>query len=76
MENSPIKPDKESVEESQKPQNEGPEVKEKNEEPVVNAIDEQDDETPKFSRKHDFTHTHPTHAKHKNFGLDHEPGAF
>ena len=30
----------------------------------------------KVDRKNDFTHTHPTHAKHKNFGFDHEPGAF
>jgi hypothetical protein len=29
----------------------------------------------KVSREHDFTHTHPTHAKHKTFGADHEPGA-
>ncbi|WP_026898757.1 hypothetical protein [Daejeonella oryzae] len=28
----------------------------------------------KVSRDHDFTHTHPTHAKHKSFGTDHEPG--
>ena len=33
------------------------------------------DNTPKVTREHDFTHTHPTHAKHKNFGMDHEPGA-
>jgi hypothetical protein len=26
--------------------------------------------------KHDFAHTHPSHARHKNFGMDHEPGAF
>ena len=31
---------------------------------------------PKVSRTHDFTHTHPSHARHKQFGLDHEPGAF
>lgn len=30
----------------------------------------------KLSRKNDFSHTHPTHAHHKNFGMDHEPGAF
>lgn len=30
----------------------------------------------KVSREHDFTHTHPTHARHKTFGTDHEPGAF
>ena len=30
----------------------------------------------KVDRKHDFTHTHPDHAKHKNFGFDHEPGSF
>lgn len=30
----------------------------------------------KVSRSHDFTHTHPNHARHKQFGLDHEPGAF
>ncbi len=34
------------------------------------------EKTPKVDRKHDFTHTHPDHAHHKNFGLDHEPGAF
>ncbi len=30
----------------------------------------------KIDRTKDFTHTHPNHAKHKNFGFDHEPGAF
>ena len=33
-------------------------------------------EASKFSRAHDFSHTHPSHAKHKIFGIDHEPGAF
>lgn len=31
---------------------------------------------PRISRSHDFSHTHPSHARHKQFGLDHEPGAF
>ena len=31
---------------------------------------------PQAYRARDFAHVHPTHAKHKNFGIDHEPGAF
>ena len=30
----------------------------------------------KVSREHNFSHTHPSHARHKQFGMDHEPGAF
>lgn len=31
---------------------------------------------PVVSRAHDFAHVHPSHARHKTFGMDHEPGAF
>jgi hypothetical protein len=65
MENSPKKSAREIEEEKEK----------LNEEPEMNEAPNQDDDTPKVSREHDFTHTHPTHAKHKNFGVDHEPGA-
>lgn len=42
----------------------------------VSPKSEIDDKATKISREHDFTHTHPTHANHKKFGADHEPGAF
>ena len=48
----------------------------KEEESQINKASNQDvDDTPKVSRAHDFTHTHPTHARHRSFGIDHEPGA-
>ena len=65
MENTPRKSASE-IEEEKKKLNEGAEL---NEAPTQN------DDAPKVSREHDFTHTHPSHAKHKNFGVDHEPGA-
>ena len=46
------------------------------EKPESAAPENPESDAPKISREHDFTHTHPTHAKHKNFGMDHEPGAF
>jgi len=30
----------------------------------------------KINRNHEFSHTHPSHARHKQFGMDHEPGTF
>ena len=67
MENSPI--------ESGKGPSEKPEET-AGQEPQSTAPVQPDDDTPKVSREHDFTHTHPQHARHKNFGMDHEPGAF
>ena len=66
MENSPSKSGKGSPGKSKKHGGKEPELK---------APEKLESENPKLSREHDFTHTHPTHAKHKNFGLDHEPGA-
>lgn len=67
MDNSPNKPGSEAADESKKLMNEETEVKK--------AKNKKAGE-PKVTREHDFTHTHPSHAKHKNFGMDHEPGAF
>ena len=67
MENSTIKSGDGSAEERKILNSEEPELKEKKEE-VKSA--------PKVSRWNDFAHTHPSHARHKSFGLDHEPGAF
>jgi len=67
MENLPSKPGKGPAESSKKDLSEEPELK---------APENLESDTPKVSREHDFTHTHPTHAKHKTFGMDHEPGAF
>lgn len=67
MENSPIEQGKGP---SEKPE------KTEGQEPELNAPAHPDDDTPKVSREHDFTHTHPEHARHKSFGMDHEPGAF
>ena len=67
MENSSKKSGKETAEESTNP---------------MNAVSESETtenkkrSQPKISRAHDFAHTHPSHAKHKTFGMDHEPGAF
>jgi len=67
MENSPLNPGKSPAEKAKETEAQEPELK---------APEHLDDDTPKVSREHDFTHTHPDHAKHKNFGMDHEPGAF
>jgi hypothetical protein len=67
MENLPKNSENEPVEEK-------PEVKTPEEE--LNKTAASEEHTPKINRKNDFTHTHPDHAHHRSFGLDHEPGAF
>ena len=52
------------------------ESKELNTQPDLKKNKKKGWEAPKISRAHDFSHTHPSHAKHKTFGMDHEPGAF
>lgn len=66
MKNSPAKPGKEKLQKDEKLKEEAPELK--------RSKDKGKD--PKVSREHDFSHTHPSHAHHKTFGMDHEPGAF
>jgi hypothetical protein len=61
----------ESAEEREKLSTDKPESKE----PEVNQTKSHRWE-PRAYRARDFAHVHPTHAKHKNFGIDHEPGAF
>jgi hypothetical protein len=67
MEKSTIKPEEGSAEERNKSLAEQADLEKRKR--------EKQDNTPKVTREHDFTHTHPSHAKHKNFGMDHEPGA-
>lgn len=67
MENLPKKSGIEPVEDNPELNNQGKEE---------NKAEAAEENPPKVSREHDFTHTHPTHAHHKTFGLDHEPGAF
>lgn len=67
MENSSKKSGQETAEESKKLINEESELE---------TTENKKGSKPKISREHDFSHTHPSHAKHKTFGIDHEPGAF
>ena len=71
MKNSSVKPGNEKVQKDeklkdQKLKEEAPELKQS----------KNKGKSPKVSREHDFSHTHPSHAHHKTFGMDHEPGAF
>jgi len=68
MKNSSAKPGKDKLQKKKdnKPEEEVPEQK----------SGEDTGREFKVSREHDFSHTHPSHAHHKNFGMDHEPGAF
>jgi hypothetical protein len=74
MENE--KPDYKTPEEIEKLKKKNKKSKSKGAESEANPESEIVDKVPKISREHDFTHTHPTHAHHKTFGVDHEPGAF
>ena len=65
MKNSSVKSGKEKLQKDEKSKEEAPETKQ--------SKDQGKD--PKVSREHDFSHTHPSHAHHKIFGMDHEPGA-
>lgn len=77
METTPKKNGDELAEEREKLNTEptkevrGPE----SQEPVSKQTKKHKMEGPVVSRAHDFAHVHPSHARHKTFGLDHEPGA-
>lgn len=68
MKNSSAKPGKEKLQDKKDSKTEEEALEQK-------AVEERKSKI-KVSREHDFSHTHPSHARHKNFGLDHEPGAF
>ena len=64
-----------SVEPSKKKSQKEKEVKPEAEAPKTKESEDSGRKV-KVSRLHDFSHTHPDHAHHKTFGMDHEPGAF
>jgi hypothetical protein len=65
MKKSSVKPGKDKLQKDEKLKEEAPEPKPGNDK----------GKDPKVSHEHDFSHTHPSHAHHKIFGMDHEPGA-
>ncbi|HUH32563.1 MAG TPA: hypothetical protein VLZ28_01340 [Daejeonella sp.] len=71
MKNSSVKPGKKKLPTDEK-------LKDQKLQEEASAPEQSKDkgDDPKVSRAHDFSHTHPTHAHHKTFGMDHEPGAF
>ena len=69
----PGKKSPEELEELKKQNEQSEEIQAKSE---GNSVTEKDDNQVNVTREHDFTHTHPTHARHKRFGADHEPGTF
>lgn len=75
METTPKKNGDESAEEREKLSTEPIELSEPDLKKAENQAKSHRWE-PKAYRAHDFAHVHPSHARHKTFGMDHEPGAF
>lgn len=76
METTPKKNGEELAEEREKLNTEQTEVRgPESQETESKQTKNHKEDRPVVSRAHDFAHVHPSHARHKAFGLDHEPGA-
>ncbi|MEO8794708.1 MAG: hypothetical protein ABI390_04520 [Daejeonella sp.] len=72
MENENLNPDNKTPEELDEIKRKKLESEEKDK--SEHTTKEEIDEITHVSHNNDFSHTHPSHARHKGFGVDHEPG--